>query len=72
MRIFWKKVQKPRNPVCVRQLGAQYLDPRAVSPVYYYNFFEFVSSAKCVLSLIKKEQNNYSKCAALLLPNFCA
>jgi len=38
--------------------------PRVNTPAYYYNFFEFVFSAKCVLVLSEKEQNKYSRCSA--------
>jgi len=64
MRIFWKKGCKiasasrdpPPNPPW---------PPTAVAwlmtPAYYYNLVEFVSSAKCVLLPSKK---NYRKCSA--------
>jgi len=37
---------------------------RVVTPAYYYNFVEFVSSAKCVLYSKHTKQNSYSKCSA--------
>jgi len=44
MRIFWVKTVK-----IVSASGAPPLHPRVLIPAYYYNFVEFVSSAKCVL-----------------------
>jgi len=35
-------------------------DLRFVTPAYYCNFIKLVSSAKCVLFPLKKEQNNYT------------
>jgi len=43
----------------LRRLG--YL--RVATPIYYYNFVEFVSSAKCILFRSKKKRN-YCKCSA--------
>jgi len=31
-------------------------DPRVVTPAYYYNFVEFISSGECILSRLKKKQ----------------
>jgi len=42
---FLEKTVKNR-PVCLRRLGAPPSDPRVVIPTYYYNFVEFISSAK--------------------------
>jgi len=48
------------------------LRPRVVTPAYYYNFVEFVSSANCILFRLKKNQvptaNNVQP---LVLPHFC-
>jgi len=72
MRIFWKKTVKivsasgapPPNPVYLRRLEAPPSDPRVVTSAYYYNFIEFLSSAKCVLFRSKKNKYNYSKYSA--------
>jgi len=55
MRIFLEKTVKiasasealSPNPVHLRRLVAG--GPRVVATAYYYNFVEFISSAKCVL-----------------------
>jgi len=69
MRIFFlEKTAKivsasgapPLNPHFLRRLGSSPSDSRDVIPAYYYNFVEFVSSAKC----IQKRTKNYSKCSA--------
>jgi len=45
-----KLPQRQTNyPVCFRRLWAPPLDTRVVTLAYYYKFFEFISSAKCVL-----------------------
>jgi len=46
-------------------------DPRVVTPAYYYNFVELVSSAKCVLFRLKKNQVTIANILPLLLPHFC-
>jgi len=42
MHIFIKKPVKIASTS-----GAPTADPRVVTPAYYYNFVEFVSSAEC-------------------------
>jgi len=54
---------RPRTPVYLRRLGAPPSDPRVVTPAYYYNFVEFVSSVKCILFRSKKT-SNYRKYSA--------
>jgi len=36
-------------------MEARLPDPRVITPTYYNNIVEFVSSAKCVLLLLKKK-----------------
>jgi len=38
--------------------------PRIITPVYYYNFVEFIPSDKSDFYPLQKKQNNYSKCSA--------
>jgi len=56
MRIFWEKncrLASPPNPRLIVSLRPQ---TPVVTPVYYYNFVEFVSSAKCILFRSKNNQ----------------
>jgi len=46
----------PPPPLTSRGLGAALPDLHVVTPAYYYNFVEFVSSGKCIL--FKKEPSN--------------
>jgi len=63
MRIFWEKTEKlsqrwgfcPRTPVCL---------PRVVTPVYCYNFVNFISAAPNAVNILKKEH-------FLLFPIYC-
>jgi len=77
MSIFWEKTVKvvsaseppPPNP-CLLPAAA---DPRVVTPAYYYNFVEFVSSAKCAFFRSKKNKKlqHLMFCfCLLLLPHF--
>jgi len=43
--------------------GSTPQSPALSLPPTYHNFIKFVSNAKCVLLLLKKEQNSYSKCS---------
>jgi len=53
-------------------LGALPLDPHVVTPAYYYNFVEFVSSAKCILFRSKqKKQVTTANVLPLVLLHFC-
>jgi len=45
-----------RTSVCLWRLGAEPPDPYVVTPVYYYNFLNFVSNAKCVFYPSKKDR----------------
>jgi len=52
---FWTKTVKIVSasgapPVSIRRLGAPPPDPRVVTPAYYYNLVESVSSVNCDLS----------------------
>jgi len=47
-----------QTPVCLRRLRIRPPDLSVVTPTYYYNYVEFVSSAKCVLLAFKKGQNS--------------
>jgi len=64
MRIFWEKTVKivlasgaePLNPRLPLAAGGSAPRPPLITPVYYYNFVEFVSSAKCILFRSKNNQ----------------
>jgi len=56
MRIFWEKT--------VKFVWAPPPDFHVVTSTYYYNFVEFISSAKCILFHSKKEASNCCKCSA--------
>jgi len=45
-------------------------DPRVVTPVYYCNFVEFISSGKCILFRSKKKQVTTANVLPLLLSHF--
>jgi len=64
MRIFLEKTIKSSqrrgirlpNPRLLPEAEAPPPDPGVVTPVYYYNFVELVSSANCILFRSKKNQ----------------
>jgi len=65
MRNFCKSVEiaaasgaRPRKLACLRRLKAPPPESSVVTHAYYYNYIEFVSSAKCVLLLSKKKKIN--------------
>jgi len=61
----------PRTLVCLQRLGAKPSDPRVVTPAYYYNFFEFIFGAKCVLLSSKKNKITTINVLFSLHPHFC-
>jgi len=69
MRIFFEKNCKiasasgaqPPNPRLLPAALCSASDTRVVTPAYYYNFTEFVSSAKCILRITFKEEKNSCK-----------
>jgi len=68
MLIFWKKNCKSRLSVGGSAHETPFAsggwdlppDPHVVTPAYYYNFVEIVSSAKMRFITLLKDQNNYS------------
>jgi len=79
MRIFWKNYKKLpkrrgrrlRTTICFRRLEAPPSDPRVVTPAYYYNSFEFISSTKYVSLPSEKNKRSTTNVLFLLLPHFC-
>jgi len=51
-----------KNVKIVSASGAPPLNARLI-PAYYYNFVEFVFSAKCTVIPLTKEPSNYCKCS---------
>jgi len=74
MCIFWKKCKSrlnvrgsaPRTPVGLRRLWVPLPDSGVVTPAYYYNIVEFVSSTKC--GLLPEEKTKITTESVLLLP----
>jgi len=55
-----------RTSVCLKQLGA--LTPALLLPPYFATLYSSFQSANYCP---KNEQKSYSKCSALLLPQYC-
>jgi len=79
MRIFCGKTVKivsasgdpSLNSVSLRRLEDPPPYPRVVTPVYYYNFIELVSSGKYILFHSRKNQVTTANDQPLLLQHFC-